>query len=241
MQQHAPEAVDFSTGDRRRRKELYGIDEPQTADFGRKCLLARRLVERGVRFIQLYSGGAHNDDNWDAHGDLVKNHTTHAGRHRQADRRPAQGPEAPRPARRDADRLGRRVRPPADRRVRHRAPAATTTPTASRCGWPAAASRAASASARPTNSAPPPSTDRFHVKNLHATILHQLGLDPNRLTLLLRRPGPEAGRRRRGGADQADDLRTETNHRGTETQRRQERIVPKNSLLVFSVSLCLCG
>jgi hypothetical protein len=43
-------------------------------------LLARRLVERGVRFIQLYAGGAHNDDNWDAHGDLVKNHSFHAGR-----------------------------------------------------------------------------------------------------------------------------------------------------------------
>ena len=52
---------------------------PETADFGRKCLLARRLVERGVRFIQIYSGGAHNDDNWDAHTDLVANHTKHAG------------------------------------------------------------------------------------------------------------------------------------------------------------------
>ena len=49
--------------------------------------------------------------------------------------------------------------------------------------------------------------DRFHVKNLHATILHQLGLDPNRLTLLLRRPRPEARRRRGGRADQAIDLR----------------------------------
>jgi len=38
------------------------------------------LVERGVRFVQLYSGGAHNDSNWDAHGDLVRNHTYHAGR-----------------------------------------------------------------------------------------------------------------------------------------------------------------
>ena len=36
-------------------------------------------MERGVRFVQLYSGGAHNDDNWDAHGDLVKNHEFHAG------------------------------------------------------------------------------------------------------------------------------------------------------------------
>ena len=55
------------------------MDEPQTEEFGRKCLLARRLVERGVRFVQVYSGGSHNDANWDAHGDLVKNHTFHAG------------------------------------------------------------------------------------------------------------------------------------------------------------------
>ena len=56
-----------------------GMDDGRTEDFGRKCLLARRLVERGVRFIQIYSGGAHNDANWDAHGDLVKNHNHHAG------------------------------------------------------------------------------------------------------------------------------------------------------------------
>ena len=86
MQQHAPEAVDLSqeTADT---QKLYGIDEERTAEFGRRCLLARRLVERGVRFVQLYAGGAHNDDNWDAHGDLVNNHTYHAGRHRQTDRR----------------------------------------------------------------------------------------------------------------------------------------------------------
>ena len=48
--------------------------------------------------------------------------------------------------------------------------------------------------------------DRFHVKNLHATVLHQLGLDPNRLTLLLQRPRPEARRRRGGRADPADHL-----------------------------------
>ena len=54
-------------------------DQPRTEDFGKRCLLARRLVERGVRFVQLYSGGSHNDDNWDAHGDLVENHNYHAG------------------------------------------------------------------------------------------------------------------------------------------------------------------
>jgi hypothetical protein len=79
MQQYAPEAVDL-TRETRATQKLYGLDNPKTAEFGRKCLLARRLVERGVRFVQLYAGGAHNDDNWDAHTDIVKNHTKHAGR-----------------------------------------------------------------------------------------------------------------------------------------------------------------
>src|SRR5439155_7054083 len=79
MQRHAPDAVDLRQ-ETAATAALYGLDEPKTREFGRRCLLARRLVERGVRFIQLYAGGAHNDDNWDAHGDLVKNHTYHAGR-----------------------------------------------------------------------------------------------------------------------------------------------------------------
>ena len=78
MQATAPEAIDLES-ENEETKKLYGIDNPQTEDFGRKCLLARRLVERDVRFIQIYSGGAHNDDNWDAHGDLEKNHNHHAG------------------------------------------------------------------------------------------------------------------------------------------------------------------
>lgn len=79
MQQHAPEAVDFAQESEATLK-LYGMDDPKTEEFGRRCLLARRLVERGVRFVQLYAGGAHNDDNWDAHGNLEKNHNYHAGR-----------------------------------------------------------------------------------------------------------------------------------------------------------------
>jgi hypothetical protein len=77
MQQHAPEAVDLAT-ETASTKTSYGLDRAETRDFGTRCLLARRLVERGVRFVQVYSGGAHNDDNWDAHGDLVVNHTKHA-------------------------------------------------------------------------------------------------------------------------------------------------------------------
>lgn len=79
MQESAPEAVDLAQ-ESEETKSLYGIDDRQTEEFGRRCLLARRLVERGVRFVQLYSGGHHNDNNWDAHGDLEKNHNYHAGR-----------------------------------------------------------------------------------------------------------------------------------------------------------------
>jgi uncharacterized protein (DUF1501 family) len=79
MQMHAPEAVDLSK-ETEATKELYGINDEKTEEFGRRCLLARRMVERGVRFIQLYSGGAHNDSNWDAHTDIEKNHNHHCGR-----------------------------------------------------------------------------------------------------------------------------------------------------------------
>jgi hypothetical protein len=78
MQSSAPEATDFSQ-ETEKTKELYGLNDKRCAVVARQCLLARRLVERGVRFVQIYSGGAHNDDNWDAHGDLVKNHELHAG------------------------------------------------------------------------------------------------------------------------------------------------------------------
>jgi hypothetical protein len=79
MQASAPEAVDIS-GESEATKKLYGIDDPKTEDFGRKCLLARRLVERGVRFIQLYSGTNVGDDWDDAHNDLIGSHVKMAGK-----------------------------------------------------------------------------------------------------------------------------------------------------------------
>ena len=78
MQAHAPEAVDLSQ-ETQETQRLYGVDNPPTEKFGRQCLLARRLVERGVRFVQIYSGGGHNDQNWDAHTDVNKNHELHCG------------------------------------------------------------------------------------------------------------------------------------------------------------------
>jgi hypothetical protein len=77
MQAHAPEVVDLSQ-EGEETKQLYGLDKEETEKFGRQCLMARRLVERGVRFVQLYSGGGHGDDTWDAHGDIVGNHGKHA-------------------------------------------------------------------------------------------------------------------------------------------------------------------
>ena len=78
MQSSATEAVDIDSEDART-KEMYGVGDKRTGDFGSKCLLARRLVERGVRFIQLYSGGGHIEDTWDGHTDCVGNHELHAG------------------------------------------------------------------------------------------------------------------------------------------------------------------
>lgn len=79
MQSEAPEAVDLSQ-ETAATKKLYGIDEGLSDDFGRKCLLARRLVERGVRFIQLYSG-THLGDDWDgAHNDLTGSHNKMAAK-----------------------------------------------------------------------------------------------------------------------------------------------------------------
>ena len=72
MQLSAPEAVDLSS-ETERTQQLYGMDKDQTKTFGRMCLMARRLVERGVRFIQLYHGAG---SKWDAHSGIEKNHTT---------------------------------------------------------------------------------------------------------------------------------------------------------------------
>ena len=71
MQSHAPEAVDLSK-ETAETKSLYGFDEPETETFGKQCLLARRLVERGVRFVQLYHGAG---SKWDAHSKIESNHT----------------------------------------------------------------------------------------------------------------------------------------------------------------------
>ena len=79
MQGCAPEAVDLSN-ESPAVKRLYGLDNPRTEPFGRQCLMARRLIERGVRFVQLFHGGlgVQNLDTWDAHENVADNHSRHA-------------------------------------------------------------------------------------------------------------------------------------------------------------------
>lgn len=76
MQAAAPELVDLSKESAYTRS-LYGMDRPETQEFGTRCLLARRMLEQGVRFVQLYSG---DTNGWDAHSDVAKNHGEYCAR-----------------------------------------------------------------------------------------------------------------------------------------------------------------
>ena len=178
MQIEAADAFDICHASRSTSATLYG-----DGVHGRQTLIARRLLERGVRYVQLWHGAGQP---WDNHDNIEGNHRKLAARDRSADRRAADRSQAARHARRHARHLGRRVRPHADGRTGRRrqvaSSAATTTTTASPSGWPAAASRAARSTARPTSSASRPSRIPTSVHDLHATILHLLGFDHERLT-----------------------------------------------------------
>ncbi len=76
MQSATPEAVDLSQ-ETAETLAMYGVGAAPTDEYGRNCLIARRLVERGVRFVQLYSGGGHLEETWDAHESIEQNHGRH--------------------------------------------------------------------------------------------------------------------------------------------------------------------
>ncbi len=180
MQTSAPEATDIEA-ETEETHNLYGLDQERSAKFGRQCLMARRLVERGVRFVQIYSGGNHNDANWDAHGDLKYNHDLHAG-------------ETDKPIaglikdlkRRDMlkDTLivwgGEFGRQPTAEYAKgtgrdHNSYGFTM--------WMAGGGIKGGVSVGTTDELGSRAVDdRFHVKHLHATVLHQLGFDPNKLS-----------------------------------------------------------
>ncbi len=77
MQFAAPEALDLNQ-EPRHIHDLYGMGRPECDHFARQCLTARRMVERGVRFVQIYSGGMENERSWDGHIDIRGNHTQFA-------------------------------------------------------------------------------------------------------------------------------------------------------------------
>jgi Protein of unknown function (DUF1501) len=78
MQSYATDAVDINK-ESEATKKLYGLDDKLTDYVGRQCLMARRLVERGVRFVQIFSGGGNFQESWDAHWDIKENHDMHCG------------------------------------------------------------------------------------------------------------------------------------------------------------------
>ena len=127
MQSAAPEAVDLAA-ESDRTKAMYGLDDARTVEFGTRCLLARRLVERGVRFVQLYSGGGPVAMQWDAHDDIDANHEKMCGLTDKPVAALLTDLKRTGTARRDPGRLGRRIRPdsraparrPGPRSQRHR-------------------------------------------------------------------------------------------------------------------------
>lgn len=180
MQAAAPEAVDLTQEDEKTKK-LYGLDDKKTEVFAGQCMMARRLVERGVRFVQIYSGGNHNDANWDAHGDLKYNHDLHAG---ETDK-PIAGLIKDLKQRGMLDETlivwgGEFGRQPTAEYAKgtgrdHNAYGFTM--------WLAGGGIKGGVAVGKTDELGSAAVEnRYHVRHLHATILNQLGLDPNRLS-----------------------------------------------------------
>ncbi len=180
MQATAPEATDLSAETQATQK-MYGLDRRESTAFGRQCLMARRLVERGVRFVQIYSGGNHNDANWDAHGDLKRNHDMHA---LETDK-PITGLINDLKQRGLFEKTlvvwgGEFGRQPTAEYAKgtgrdHNSYGFTM--------WMAGGGIKGGVSVGKTDDLGSRAVeDRLHVRNLHATVLQQMGLDPNRLS-----------------------------------------------------------
>jgi hypothetical protein len=177
MQSSAPEVVDLSR-ETEATKRLYGLDQKETERYGRNCLLARRLVERGVRFVQLYSGSG---SKWDAHANVETNHARYC---RESDR-PIAGLLKDLKARGLLDETlviwgGEFGRTPMSESGagRDHNPYGFTV-------WMAGGGVKGGIAFGETDDIGLYAVkDRVHVHDLHATILHCLGLDHKELTLL---------------------------------------------------------
>jgi hypothetical protein len=179
MQMAAPEALDLARETQTVQK-LYGLDNPKCAHFGKQCLIARRMVERGVRCIQIYSGGTENELSWDGHSNIVKNHTGFAA---ETDR-PIAGLLTDLAARGLLDstlvvwggEFGRLPIVQKGGTGRDHNPHAFTT-------WLAGGGvKGGTLYGRTDDIGHKAAVDRVSVHDLHATILHLLGIDHQRLT-----------------------------------------------------------
>lgn len=187
MQTEAPELFDI-TKEKKETLELYGVGTKPTDDYGRRCLLARRLVEKGVRFVVVVAGGGPGNMQWDAHKDIEENHKRMAG---QTDKPVAglltdlkqrglldstlvlwggefgRSPEAQDGAGRDHHNLGFTM-------------------------WLAGGGIKGGQAIGATDAIGLRAVEEpYHVRDIHTTILHQLGLDQEKLTF------PHLGRRER--------------------------------------------
>ena len=182
MQMSAPEATDVSS-ESEATKKLYGLDDPNAADFGGRCLLARRLVERGVRFVQVWNGNGMNADDWDGHIAVRQEPPGARGADRQRRRGLADGPESARPARRHARDLGRGVRPqPGVGRRRGRVRRRDHNPYGFTIWMAGGGIKGGKVIGATDELGLRAVGDRVHLNDLHASILALLGLDHTKLT-----------------------------------------------------------
>jgi hypothetical protein len=178
MQTEAPAVLDIS-GEPRETLDLYGIGVEPTHDYGRRCLLARRLVENGVRFVCVVSGGGPGNMQWDAHSDIEENHRRKAaetdkpvaGLLKDLKRRGllestlvlwggefGRSPEAESGRGRDHHNIGFTM-------------------------WMAGGGIKGGQAVGATDAIGLRAIEKpFHFRDIHTTILHQLGLDQNKLT-----------------------------------------------------------
>lgn len=187
LQNTAPEALDLSR-ESAATHELYGLNDSKTehplalgpSPFGRQCLIARRLVERGVRFIQIYHGGGHQQQNWDAHNGVEENLKIHCP---EIDK-PIAGLLADLEQRGMLEEtlvvwggeFGRQPVSQGEQGGRDHNPKGFTYFLAG------GGVRGGTSYGETDELGHEAVVNRHHLRDLHATILHQMGLDPNKLS-----------------------------------------------------------
>jgi len=182
MQTAAPEAFDIKRESAATQK-LYGLDQDHCRHFSAQCLMARRLVERGVRFVQIYSGGMENQRSWDGHEDIVGNHRGFA---RETDQ-PIAGLLADLEQRGLLDQTlviwgGEFGRLPISQKGKN--PGRDHNPHAFTYWLAGGGVRGGTHHGATDELGHKAAVDKVSVNDLHATILHLLGLDHERLTYL---------------------------------------------------------